>query len=201
MGINDKNKNTISNKIRKKSGIEAYITQKIDGIQEVKRLSRYLTKTPLSSKGKNLLNEVVEQPDLIQTLTKDSSEGIKCLYTMSFKDGLINDKVQPLIFVHSYTGKFGYSAVGDIQVKVDVLVPSDYDELKYIEEKRMTEIACYIADELDDTFIDDEYWVEKLGNLKIHLDSYDEYRLAKTNNINVFSMKFIVQVSNMRVKK
>lgn len=201
MGINDKNKNTISNKIRKKSGIEAYITQKIDGIQEVKRLSRYLTKTPLSSKGKNLLNEVVEQPDLIQTLTKDSSEGIKCLYTMSFKDGLINDKVQPLIFVHSYTGKFGYSAVGDIQVMVDILVPSDYDELKYIEEKRMTEIACYIADELDDTFIDDEYWVERLGNLKIHLDSYDEYRLAKTNNINVFSMKFIVQVSNMRVKK
>lgn len=201
MGINDKNKNTISNKIRKKSGIEAYITQKIDGIQEVKRLSRYLTKTPLSSKGKNLLNEVVEQPDLIQTLTKDNSEGIKCLYTMSFKDGLINDKVQPLIFVHSYTGKFGYSAVGDIQVMVDILVPSDYDELKYIEEKRMTEIACYIADELDDTFIDDEYWVEKLGNLKIHLDSYDEYRLAKTNNISVFSMKFIVQVSNMRVKK
>lgn len=201
MGINDKNKNTISNKIRKKSGIEAYITQKIDGIQEVKRLSRYLTKTPLSSKGKNLLNEVVEQPDLIQTLTKDSSEGIKCLYTMSFKDGLINDKVQPLIFVHSYTGKFGYSAVGDIQVMVDILVPSDYDELKYIEEKRMTEIACYIADELDDTFIDDEYWVEKLGNLKIHLDSYDEYRLAKTNNISVFSMKFIVQVPTMRVNK
>lgn len=201
MGINDKNKNTISNKIRKKSGIEAYITQKIDGIQEVKRLSRYLTKTPLSSKGKNLLNEVVEQPDLIQTLTKDNSEGIKCLYTMSFKDGLINDKVQPLIFVHSYTGKFGYSAVGDIQVMVDILVPSDYDELKYIEEKRMTEIACYIADELDDTFIDDEYWVEKLGNLKIHLDSYDEYRLAKTNNISVFSMKFIVQVPTMRVNK
>lgn len=201
MGINDKNKNTISNKIRKKSGIEAYITQKIDGIQEVKRLSRYLTKTPLSSKGKNLLNEVVEQPDLIQTLTKDSSEGIKCLYTMSFKDGLINDKVQPLIFVHSYTGKFGYSAVGNIQVMVDILVPSDYDELKYIEEKRMTEIACYIADELDDTFIDDEYWVEKLGNLKIHLDSYDEYRLAKTNNISVFSMKFIVQVPTMRVNK
>lgn len=201
MGINDKNKNTISNKIRKKSGIEAYITQKIDGIQEVKRLSRYLTKTPLSSKGKDLLNKVIEQPDLIETLTKDSSEGIKCLYTMSFKDGLINDKVQPLIFVHSYSGKFGYSAVGDIQVMVDILVPSDYDELKYIEEKRMTEIACYIADELDDTFIDDEYWVEKLGNLKIHLDSYDEYRLAKTNNISVFSMKFIVQVSNMRVKK
>lgn len=201
MGINDKNKNTISNKIRKKSGIEAYITQKIDGIQEVKRLSRYLTKTPLSSKGKDLLNKVIEQPDLIETLTKDSSEGIKCLYTMSFKDGLINDKVQPLIFVHSYAGKFGYSAVGDIQVMVDILVPSDYDELKYIEEKRMTEIACYIADELDDTFIDDEYWVERLGNLKIHLDSYDEYRLAKTNNINVFSMKFIVQVPTMRVNK
>ena len=201
MGINDKNKNTISNKIRKKSGIEAYITQKIDGIQEVKRLSRYLTKTPLSSKGKDLLNKVIEQPDLIETLTKDSSEGIKCLYTMSFKDGLINEKVQPLIFVHSYASKFGYSAVGDIQVMVDILVPSDYDELKYIEEKRMTEIACYIADELDDTFIDDEYWVEKLGNLKIHLDSYDEYRLAKTNNINVFSMKFIVQVPTMRVNK
>ena len=66
--MNRKNINTISNKIRKIGLMVAYITQKIDNNQEIKRFMRYMTVNPLSSRGKDQNGNVVNQVDLNKSL-------------------------------------------------------------------------------------------------------------------------------------
>lgn len=189
--------NTISNKIRKIGGIEAYMTQKIDSNKEIRRFMRYMTVNPLSSRGVDQNGKVINQNELKYSLTVNSDEGDKCLYTMGFKEDMINEMI-PMIFVHSYSGKFG-DVVGGINVAVDIVVPTHYNELKYIEEKRAVEIACKIADELDDITIKEDSWVEKLGNLNIKLTNYNEHRLSKTTNAILFSLDFKITVPTMRL--
>ena len=197
--MNRKNINTISNKIRKIGLMVAYITQKIDNNQEIKRFMRYMTVNPLSSRGKDQNGNVVNQVDLNKSLAINSDEGIKCLYTMGFKEDMI-DEARPLIFIHSYNGKFG-DTIGNINIAVDIIVPSHYNELKYMEEKRSTEIACKIADELDGITIDEDEWVDKLGNLNIKLATYSEHRLSKSGNAILFSMDFKITTPVTRLDK
>ena len=57
-------------KTSKVSLIEKYICEKIDECQEIKRLCRYMTLDPLELMALDYTNEIVEQPDLQDSLTK-----------------------------------------------------------------------------------------------------------------------------------
>lgn len=196
---NNKLLGTRSNKICKVQPILEFIIDKVDNCQEIKRLTRYITKTPLKDKGSKYNGEIINQPNLIMTLLNDNNEGNKSLFDtmfnpeMEFKGNLFFIFISPYDVVinnMNCTMYFDISIIGDISY--DDLLPHG---------KRIWKIAEYICDLFDGYTLDNKEGVtEDVGNLTFNINGrISNRRLSKTNNIMHLAIPLEVRYTGMRV--
>ena len=156
--------------------LKQYMISKIDESQEIKRLSRYYTKTPLLNKGVSYNGEKINQPNLLDSLTKpivednvsETANG-RIIYNYSFSGEVLSEK-QISIYVHCYkstfnpniaTGRISYGVdqiVGKHFFDVDIVYPIEFNELDslYSYGERANSIACEILSLLDGKKVEGE---------------------------------------------
>lgn len=168
-GLNNKYVLKQSQKLRRIVPIKRYIIDKIDENQNIKRLCRYMTTTPLLNKGKTYDGKMIEQPDLVESLKSDAAEsGIatisrQVIYAYPFTEDVI-EKDRVTIYVYSPRTSINTSAVGNRRnyddytgkhlFHIQIVYPIEYEEIEPYAEERSMSIACEIADMLDDLYIE-----------------------------------------------
>lgn len=194
--LNNKNLGKKGNKVKKISALNSYITNKIDGNQNIRRLIRYFTTTPLSSTGKDLNGNIVKQPDLLNSLKIDSSEGLQSLWRGEFDENTISQE-QCFIFVHTF--KAGFKGLDSkFGIAVDILVPQKRDVLRYDEESRSCSVGDIIENMFDDLYIENDEYVEYLGNVKFKLIDVSIVRLSKTNSLTRTTLTFNIDTKYIK---
>ena len=161
-----------SQKLYRVSHLKNYLIQRLDGSQTVKRLCRYLTTTPLLTRGYQYDGKLIQQPDLVDSLlyntVKDQNASIKeeTLIPYAFAETVLNDR-KLSIFVHcpystfnlnAATGR-GYSSgnddvTGKHRFMIEVIYPIEYDRLEPFGEERALLLGCEILNLID------SHWVE-----------------------------------------
>lgn len=186
--------NQKSQKIRKISRINSYIVNKIDGDQSIKRYLRYLTEAPLSQTSKDSSGVKVAQPNLINSLKIDSTEGKQVLWKGSFKEDMV-EKEQTYIFVHTFTGSF--KDIGSkLRVAINILIPSSRELLRYDEISRSLELSDLIIDLLDDKVIENDEYID-IGKVKLKCTNYDNDRLSNNSNVIRTTLLFEADIVTM----
>lgn len=187
---------THSQKLSKVVPIKNFMCKKIDEVQEIKRLCRYIdSMSPLDERGITYANEIIEQPDLKDSLMdlakrdKHLSENgkEKALIPYNWSTSILNERqmniyvYHPLTTFSSYAYRNGVSIVGEHTFVIDIVYPLEMNELIDGNERALT-IACYILDLFDDYTIDDPELVSQVGNLKFEIkeDSIVDDRLGST---------------------
>ena len=197
MGINDKYKSTKSQFIYKAGLLSGYVADRLDKNQNVKRYLSYNTLNPLGSRGLTLDNEIIDQPNIEDSLLD------KNIY-----DGMFNEYMEDIhqaqIYIHTYRGMTNEDW-GEIYISVNILVPSLYEKLSNFGEKRSFAIASEIEDMFQDICIAKDntigLLIEKLGNIRFKIVQFDNSRLSKTNNIVVNTVVLKAGVSLSRLDK
>lgn len=195
MGINDKLNNTKTQFIYKSGLLSNYVAYRLDNNQHIKRYLSYCTINPLGEKGLTKDNKIINQPDIEESLINSQ-----------IFDGMFNEYMEELhqsqIYIHTYRGRV-YNEWGDIYVAVNILVPMVFEKLANFGEKRSFAIGKEIEDMFQNISIDkdtaEDYMVDKLGNLKFEVESFDNSRLSKTNNIVLLSVILKTGVSTRRL--
>lgn len=208
--------------IRKGSLISNYVIDKIDNDEQygqlIRRLCRYLTEDPLSTKSVDLSGKDVYQVDLRDSLQIQSAEGTNnadnndgmdmqyisnpCLFNGSFNQE-IKRMEQCYIFVHNYQNKIRTNDMGDIYVRIDIIIPDKYDKIYdpnselYI--KRGDAICFLIDDMLNERPIEDDRYLDYIGDTKFEFITNGKERLTKTSDGIVYSLVYKVPVSRKRV--
>lgn len=196
---NNKLKGTTSNKLRKVIPVRNIIIKKIDENQNIKRLSRYITKTPLAEKGLSYDGSILMQQDLKYTLTKDSDvEGVKTLFNIMFNPENIETGTIVHIFVSPYninTGDYG-TMYYDVSIVCDV----EYDEILPNNDSRIWKIANEVCDMLDGYTLDmSNPETEDVGNLQFKVVNNATYtRISKTSSMMHLAMVIAVDYVGMR---
>lgn len=161
--------NTNSQKLYRVSPVKNYIIDKIDNNQRIKRLSRYLTMTPLLNKGMSYNGSMLQQPDLMDSLKEkvvtDMLASVKepILATYPFSEEILSEK-KLKIYVYSprtsvsnpYRGR-NHDLVCEHLFVVEIVYPIEYDRIEppYGQE-RANLIACEILNAFDGVAVDDE---------------------------------------------
>lgn len=200
--------------IRKGSLVCNYIIERIDNDEKysqlIRRLCRYLTINPLSTKSVDLSNKQVLQPELKDSLQIISKEGTGmdvptdsgviydvekispvCLCNGSFNQN-IKVSEQCYIFVHHYNSRPNSDDIGMCYFRIDVLIPDRYDKIYdpdsdvYI--KRGDAICFLIDDMLHKNQIEDTKYRYLIGDTAFELVDYSITRLAKTSDGVVYSL-------------
>lgn len=171
MDINNKYKNTTSNKIRRCSALLQYMYEQLISDQDIRRYLFYNTYTPLSNRGKGYDGKIIQQPDI----EIDDIEGL--MFDIPFNpDSEIAKK--NALFIMLSNGKFN-NRQNSIYFEINVLVPEEYSKIS--NGYRHYELAQVIANKLDKLYIEGEY-ADELGNLQANLYAMDTFRLSKTTN-------------------
>lgn len=209
--------------IRKGSLITNYVIDKIDNDdkygQLIRRLCRYLTLDPLSTKSVDLSNKPILQKDLQDSLQVISKEGTGlipedksvvydvekispvCLFNGSFNQN-IKVAEQCYIFVHDYHSKPRHDDIGDVYFRIDVIIPDRYDKVYdpdsdiYI--KRGDAICFLIDDMLHKNQITDDKYRYLIGDTAFELVDYTKLRLAKTSDGVVYSLTYKLPIIRTR---
>lgn len=204
LDINSKHRFTKSNKLRQAIAIKNYIVNKIDDNLEIKRLCRYLTRTPLDDVGQNYNGEIMKQEDLYGSLryktTENCSTKNQILIPYMFNDEIMDIEKQVLIFVHNNYNSFGYAGypTSKSQIAIDILCPRLYNELSDFGQERIYEIACLILDMFDGIFVEEEYH-DIIGCYKFKVEGDGrEWRLSKKNNVLCYSFNIAYETVNLR---
>lgn len=183
--INNKYLNTVSSKLKKVSMLLQYTHEKIIENQEIKRLVYYNNRNPLSKKGLTYSNQKVDQPDLTE-------EDVKDLITLlPFNPDMKIDSCS-FIFLNTPSATFsnGYNV---IYLDIYIVSPAEYFEITT--GLRLYEISHKIANIFDGLYIDDEDYIEELGNLKFILDDIAVNRLSNNSSMLWSSMRFSIQTT------
>lgn len=183
MDINNKNKNTISNKIRRCSTLIQYIYNTLMEDKDIQRYLYYNTYTPLSNRGKNYDGKIISQPEI----TNEDIEGL--LFDSPFNPDTEID-LNNYIFINLNNGKFT-AKQNLIFFEVNILVPEKYSKIS--NGYRYFEIAQKVADILDQIYVEGDF-AEDLGNIQPILYAMPVYRLSKTNDIIWVNMQFEVEI-------
>lgn len=194
--LNNKNLGKKGNKVKKISALNSYIVNKIDENQSIRRYVRYLTTTPLSSTGKDLNGNIIKQPDILNSLKADSSEGLQSLWRGEFDEDTISQE-QCFIFVHTFRADFK-GIDSKFLVAINILIPQKRDYLKYDEESRSCGIGDIIENMFDDIYIENDEYVKYLGNVKLKLVSIPIERLSKTNSLTRTTLTFSVDTKDVK---
>ena len=182
--INNKYLNTVSSKLKKVSMLLQYTHEKIIENQEIKRLVYYSSQNPLSKKGLKYDNTKVDQPDLIE-------EDVKDLITLLPFNPDMKIDLCSFIFLNTPSATFSN---GDNVIYLDnnIVSPAEYFEITT--GLRLYEISNKIANIFDGLYIDDEDYIEELGNLKFVLDDVAVNRLSNNSSMLWSSMRFSIQL-------
>ena len=210
--INAKYLGSSSNKLRRVPFIENYLCEMID-CQEVRRLCRYLTLDPLADFALDYDGNIVEQPDLNDTLL----EVVKKDKVSKGTDGVIldnhmfttdvMDSSRVLIFAYCSdivfsegASKFGSSSMGYQLFKVDIVYPLGVDALCG-GLKRSWAIATIITDLIDEMSITEPSYVKHTGNVKFEFKEQgaSNRKLAPNTDLGVLTIPFVVSVPSGRI--
>lgn len=209
--------------IRKGSLLSNYVVDKIDNDevygQLIRRLCRYLTIDPLSSKSVDLSGKEVYQADLKDSLLDNSIEGTEtivgektnlgkqdvsnqCLFNASFNQE-IKRMEQCYIFVHNTQNRPSGRDMGDIYIRIDIIVPDKYDTIydpsSDFDIKRGDALCFLIDDMLNERTITDSRYTDIIGDAKFELAHNSKERLTKTSDDIVYSLIYKIPVNRMRV--
>ena len=195
MDINNKFKNTKSQFIYKSGLLSGYVAHRLDNNQNIKRYLCYPTLNPLGDEGLKLNSEIIQQPNITESL----------LDRYIF-DSMFNESMEELhesqIYIHTYKGRSD-GEWGEIYIAINILIPLTYEKLANFGDKRSFAIASEIEDMFQDICIAkdtaEDYMINKLGNLKFEVTQFENSRLSKTNNIVVNTMILKTGVSTRRV--
>lgn len=182
--INNKYLNTVSSKLKKVSMILQYTHEKIIENQEIKRLVYYNNRNPLSKKGLTYSNQKVDQPDLTE-------EDVKDLITLLPFNPDMKIDLCSFIFLNTPSATFSN---GDNVIYLDINIVSPAEYFEITTGLRLYEISHKIANIFDGLYIDDEDYIEELGNLKFILDDIAVNRLSNNSSMLWSSMRFSVQL-------
>lgn len=162
--INNHYMNSRSQKLYRVSPLKNYIINKIDNNQNIKRLSRYLTQTPLLNKGLTYDGLMIKQPDLMDSLTKavtkDQNVSIKdaILTPHPFSEDIISEK-KISIYVYSPRTSFnitGGEVIGKHRFVIEIVYPTEYNAIEPFGQERVNLICCEILNEFDGLCVDGE---------------------------------------------
>lgn len=197
---NNKNLNTKSNRLSKVTPVWKFILDTIDNCQEIKRLCRYITKTPLINVGTEYNGSIIKQPNLRLTLTESNTEGDKVLFDASFNPDVLTESNNVQIFLSPYDIRHKDNTTGVMHFMLNIVCDEGCNSLVSYGDKRIFQIANYICDLLDGYVLDDTNdVVEDVGNLKIEISGSVSYgRVSKTNNNVVLSMPVKVDFISRR---
>ena len=182
--INNKYTNTVSSKLKKISMLLRYTHEKIIENQEIKRLVYYSSQNPLSKKGLKYDNTKVDQPDLIE-------EDVKDLITLLPFNPDMKIDLCSFIFLNTPSATFSN---GDNVIYLDINIVSPAEYFEITTGLRLYEISNKIANIFDGLYIDDEDYIEELGNLKFVLDDVAVNRLSNNSSMLWSSMRFSIQL-------
>lgn len=182
--INNKYLNTVSSKLKKVSMILQYTHEKIIENQEIKRLVYYNNRNPLSKKGLTYSNQKVDQPDLTE-------EDVKDLITLLPFNPDMKIDLYSFIFLNTPSATFSN---GDNVIYLDINIVSPAEYFEITTGLRLYEISHKIANIFDGLYIDDEDYIEELGNLKFILDDIAVNRLSNNSSMLWSSMRFLIQL-------
>ena len=176
--------NTVSSKLKKVSMILQYTHEKIIENQEIKRLVYYSSQNPLSKKGLKYDNTKVDQPDLTE-------EDVKDLITLLPFNPDMKIDLCSFIFLNTPSATFSN---GDNVIYLDINIVSPAEYFEITTGLRLYEISNKIANIFDGLYIDDEDYIEELGNLKFVLDDVAVNRLSNNSSMLWSSMRFSIQL-------
>lgn len=211
---------TKNTKLQRVVPLKHFMIRKIDESQEIKRLSRYYTQTPLLNKGLTYDGEKMNQPDLIDSLSKpikrdrvSSTATGRILFNYSFS-GEVLDERQISIYVHCHkstfnpnmaTGRLNYGVdniVGKHFFNVDVIYATEINELESLYDERANSIACEILTLLDEVRITkDEKEYEFVGDCKFGVSGEITDLRLRTSGYMGITIPFYVEVFGGRVDK
>lgn len=212
--VNVKYLGTRSNKLRQVPYIENYICDKLD-CQEVRRLCRYLTLDPLADVALDYGGNVVQQPDLQDSLmnrvVRDVVSGGCEEYVLSnymFSEQIVSE-ARIMIFVYcsnivfsERASRYGTSTMGYQTYNIDIVYPIEIDKICG-GLKRSWAIATILMDKLDDLMVDDPKYVDSVGNVKFEFkeNQATNVKLAPNTSMAILRVPFAVTVSGIRGKK
>lgn len=211
MDVNVKYVGTRSNKLRQVPYIENYICDKLD-CQEVRRLCRYLTLDPLADVALDYGGNVVQQPDLQDSLmnrvVRDTVSGGSeepVLSNYMFSEQIISD-TRIMIFVYcsnivfsERATRYGTSTMGYQTYNIDIVYPMETDRI-CDGMKRSWAIATILMDKLDDLMVDEPQYVKDIGNIKFEFkeNQATNVKLAPNTSMALLRVPFAVTVSGIR---
>ena len=182
--INNKYLNTVRSKLKKVSMLLQYTHEKIIENQEIKRLVYYSSRNPLSKRGILYNGEKIDQPDLTE-------EDVKDLITLLPFNPDMKIDLCSFIFLNTPSATFSN---GDNVIYLDINIVSPAEYFEITTGLRLYEISNKIANIFDGLYIDDEDYIEELGNLKFILDDIAVNRLSNNSSMLWSSMRFSIQL-------
>lgn len=183
---------SLSNKIKIMESGKKYIINTINNNQNIIRLCRYLTKTPLLKIGVDYNNKKIKQPDLNCGLTEILNDGEypnakirgQVLVPYAFSDDLQPDE-QVNIFVNANNANFNdmYSS-SKYQFDIVVTYTSTYNVLEPYGDERALKIAEEICGEFDEKY-NDEKSQNLIGELKFNVSNIQSIRVGTSGTMGL----------------
>ena len=212
--VQDKYVGTKSNKFRRVPYIVEYLMKVID-CQEIRRLCRYYTLDPLADEAFDYDGNLIEQPDLIDSLehkvvrdkvSKGAEDAI--LIPETFSNAIINyNKMQICVYPYEITfseraSRYGTSTFGYMTFHIDIIYPMQLNKLSdYMQ--RAWSIACIIMDAIDDKTVLDEEIYRHTGDIKFEFkeNMATNYKLAPNSDMVILTVPIAVTVNGLRSLK
>lgn len=212
--IRDKYVGTKSNKFRRVPYIVEYLMKVID-CQEIRRLCRYYTLDPLAEEALDYNGELVEQPDLLDSLenrvmrdkvSKGAEEPI--LIPETFSNTIINgNRLQICVYPSEITfseraSRYGTSTMGYMTFHIDIIYPMQLNKLAD-HMLRAWSIACIIMDAIDDKTVLDEEIREHTGDIKFEFkeNMATNTKLFSNSDMVILTVPIAVTVNGLRSPK
>lgn len=221
--LNNKYLNTKSRFLRLPSVICSYIVGLIDGTidlsgleyeqdfkeisQKLKRMLAYNTDNPFGKVGKDLNSNSKIQNDITNSILIKSTSKMDDKYLFN---GIINTSIKVaeknLCFVSDVKSSKIDEAMGKIKLIISFTCADDYDNIKFLEESNITikRGTCFLSlldDMLNNHTIEQQEYVDYIGNLTFkYIDTYKE-RVSNTNGDMIYSSIYEVTTPRMRVDK
>ena len=212
--IRDKYIGTKSNKFRRVPYIVEYLMKVID-CQEIRRLCRYYTLDPLADEALDYNGNLVEQPDLVDSLenkvirdkvSKGAEEPI--LVAETFSNIIINyNRMQICVYPYEITfseraSRYGTSTMGYMTFHIDIIYPTQLNKLAD-HMQRAWSIACIIMDAIDDKTVLDEEIYKHTGEILFEFkeNMATNYKLASNSDMVILTVPIAVTVNGLRSAK
>ncbi len=212
--IRDKYIGTKSNKFRRAPYIVDYFMKVLD-CQEIRRLCRYLTLDPLAEEAMDYNGNIVQQPDLKDSLEKKAvrdkvSRGTEdpILFAETFSNTIVSDN-KIMIYVYPYEISFseramhyGTSTMGFMVFHIDIVYPVSLNRLgDHLQ--RAWSIASILMDVVDEKTVLDPELYEHTGEVKFEFkdNMATNRKLAPNSDMAILNIPITVSVPSLRTSK